>query len=410
MIRMTFTALALGTTLSTPALALEADAFAERLKAALAKSNYELTYDSASLDGSNVTLTNFSLGVALPPAPEGDAPEIPRLDGGDVTFENVTERDGGGYRVERIGRTDVSGSIDEVGGEDEPASYTIGEWAIEGLRVPAEGAEGFEAFINAERYFMRDATFSLAGEEYVTLASTEATSDLDANPLSSAATIEDMAVNLRVVADESPELKSWIEGTGYESLTIDGEFEGSWNEETGEFSIPTYRIVLEDMGQFDMDMSFGGLTKQVIDQMMAMTEASSSGDPQQQQAAQMQMMGLAAQLQFGGFEIGYRDGGMADKLLDYYAQTNGQTKEALVQQTIGALPFVLGQLQAPELASQVQEAVTAFLNDPQSIRISMKPDAMVPLVALMGAAASSPGDVAKALNAQVMANDAGAME
>ena len=399
-------ALVLGTALSTPALALEAEPFAERLKAAMTKSGYDLTYENASLDGSNVTLSGVVIGFAAGSAPEGvEAGEMPSFPAGDVTFEDVTEADEGGYRVGRIGRTDVSGQIPEVGGEDEPASFTIGEWAIEGLRVPGENATGISSFINAERYFVRDVEFDLDGEKYVTLASAEATGQLDANPYTSEATVEDMVVDLGVVADESPELKSWIEGTGYQTLTLDGEFEGSWNGETGEFDVPTYRITLEDMGTFDLSMSLGGMTEAFIEQLMAMSEASS--DPQQTQAMQMQMMGLVAQMSFGGFEIGYEDSGMGDKLLDYYAERNGQTRDELVQQTVGVLPLALAQLQSPELQAQITEAVTSFLNDPNSIRISMNPDAPVAFPVLMGAAATSPGQVLSALNAQVTANTAG---
>ena len=409
MIRKTFAAsLTLGVAFASPAFALEADAFAERLKAALQKSSYAMEYSTATLDGSNVTLEGVKLGID--PSAMGGGPDSTGaffIDDATVVFENVTEEEGG-YVVGRIGRTDVTGEIPEVGGEDEPASYTIGEWFVENLRVPAEGATGLASFINADRYGIRDVAFSLAGQQYVTLASAEATGTIEGNSYDTDATLSEMVVDLSVSADESPELKSWIEGTGYKILTIDGEFEADWNMDDGMFSIPTYSFTLRDMGQFSMDMAFGGLTESVFEQLMEVSQAG-NGDAQAQQAAGMQMLGLLAQLSFGGFEISYRDAGMADTLLEYYASENGQTKDQLVQQTVGALPIVLGQLQSPELQAQVQEAVTSFLNDPTSIRLSLKPDTPLPFPAIMGAAAS-PSALAEALNAQVTSGELGAME
>ena len=48
--------------------------------------------------------------------------------------------------------------------------------------------------------------------------------------------------------------------------------------------------------------------------------------------------------------------------------------------------------------------MTAFLNDPKSITVSLKPDANVPVMALVGAGMSSPGALAAALNLKVTAN------
>ena len=409
MIRKTFAAsLTLGVAFASPAFALEADAFAERLKAALQKSSYVMEYTDATLDGSNVTLEGMKLGIDASAMGAGpDSANAFFIQDATVNFENVTEENGG-YVVGRIGRTDVTGEIPEVGGEDEPASYTIGEWFVEGLRVPAEDATGLASFINADRYAIRDVSFALAGQQYVTLASAEATGTIEGNNYDTDATLSEMVVDLSVSADKSPELKSWIEGTGYKIITIDGELAGTWNLDDGQMSIPTYSFTLRDMGQFSMNMALGGLTEPVFEQLMELSQAGNA-DAQAQQAAGMQMLGLLAQLSFGGFEISYRDDGMADNLLEYYASENGQTKDQLVQQTVGVLPFILGRLQSPELQAQVQEAVTSFLNDPKSIRLSLKPDAPLPLPAIMGAAAS-PSALTEALNAQVRSGELGAME
>ena len=380
------------------ALALEAEAFAERLKQAFDAQPLTFEYGGATLEGSNVTLSDVKIGV------EGASTPL-AVD--EMTFENVTE-DEGGYRAERMVRSDVKGDLPDFG-ENSKASYSIASWGIEGLVLPSENAEGNVAVLSStgivyDRMFIDDAQLVVDGNPFVTLASAEATVDIDASPMGFGGDVTDLKVDLTLPPDPSGELKAWVEGTGYETIEVDMKLEGSWAPDTGVLDMPTYQFAFADMGTLDMNLNIGGYTPAFIEQLQNVQKQMSSGDEQAQQAAGMQMLGLVSQLTFGGFALGYDDEGAANRLLDYYAETNGQTKDELVQQTVGILPLVLGQLGAPDLQAQIQEAVTTFLNDPKSIRVSLEPDTPVAFPALMGAAMSSPAALAQALNAKVMAN------
>ena len=397
--RLAFAGTAL-TVLMAPvsALALEADAFAERLKSALEGVGYKVEYSGATLDGSNVVLEDVKLGVSTVPDSLGV---------GQLTFEDVTEENGT-YRVARIGNTDVTGQLPPTP-DGREGSFSIGEWAIENMVLPGEGDTSVSGILSAigfgyDRVFLSDAEVSVGGTPVVTLASAESTYDLNATPTTFTADVTDMKVDLTVPPDPSGELTRWIEGTGYDAIEMDIDMDGSWDPASGLIDIPTYRFDLVDMGSLDMELKIGGYTTAFMDSLQQVSQQMNSEDPQAQQAANMQMLGLVSQLQFGGFLLGFEDAGMTNRLLDYYAQTNGQTKDQLVQQTVNIMPLVLGQLQAPELQAQIQEAVASFLNDPKSITLSAKPDTMLAFPVLMGAAMSSPADLAKALNAQVTAN------
>ena len=397
--RLAFAGTAL-TVLMAPvsALALEADAFAERLKSALEGVGYKVEYSGATLDGSNVVLEDVKLGVSTVPDSLGV---------GQLTFEDVTEENGT-YRVARIGNTDVTGQLPPTP-DGREGSFSIGEWAIENMVLPGEGDTSVSGILSAigfgyDRVFLSDAEVSVGGTPVVTLASAESTYDLNATPTTFTADVTDMKVDLTVPPDPSGELTRWIEGTGYDAIEMDIDMDGSWDPASGLIDIPTYRFELADMGSLDMELKIGGYTTAFMDSLQQVSQQMNSEDPQAQQAANMQMLGLVSQLQFGGFLLGFEDAGMTNRLLDYYAQTNGQTKDQLVQQTVNIMPLVLGQLQAPELQAQIQEAVASFLNDPKSITLSAKPDTMLAFPVLMGAAMSSPADLAKALNAQVTAN------
>ena len=396
--------LALGTAFTTQAHALEADAFAERLKAAFEAQSLTLAYNGATVDGEDVVLSNLKLGVQDLQTDD----ELPNLTFEEVRFEDVTETDGGGYRVGRVGRNDVSYDIPEIGPEDEQASFTIAEWAFEGITIPGTEPTGplapfGDGAVLIERAFLNDMQFKLAGEDYVSLASAEYTTDVSDTTLSTSGSFTDMVVDLSVSADRSEDLKEWIDGTGISSLNIDAETDSTWNLETGALDQPTFRVALDGLGSANLEMSLGGVTSQFAQAAMDIGEQMENATAQQQQALGLQMMGLAAQLQFGGVEFTYDDDGLGDKIIPYYAEIDGQSKEELVQEVAAVLPRVLSQLQAPELQAQIEEAVTSFLNDPQSFTVSLKPDAPVPFAAL-AAAATQPAQLFQALNAQVNAN------
>ena len=392
---------------ASPALALEAEGFAEALKTTLGKQGADLAYNAATLDGSNVVLEGASIGLADVADPEM------RAFFDTLTFENVAESGDGGYTAERLGATDVTGELPPMkGGEGQPeraATYRIGEWAMENINLPGPNATGQLAELSSaglfyDRAFIRDAEIKVEDQTFVTLASAESVNSYASNPVTFDATIDSATIDLSVPPDPEGQMTAWIEGTGYQTITLDSVTKGTWELDSGLIELPTSSITLRDMGALNMELAIGGYTPALAKQIQEASQNASSGDAQAQQAAGMQIMGLMSQLQFGRLIIGYDDSGMADKLLDYYAKENGQTKEELVQQTIAILPLMLGQLQAPELQAQVQEAVTSFLNDPQNIKVSLQPDAQVPVMALVGAAMSSPAALAQALNAQVTAN------
>lgn len=406
--------LALSTALALaplPALALEADGFAEAFKALIAAQDGDLNYASASLDGDAVTLTGATLAPVLP---EGVETEAPTIELGDLTFQGVTETEIG-YEAASLMREGVSGSADDINEEGDDLSWAIGRLGMEGITVPNAEADSEKAVMARtgafyDRGFIEDASISLNGEEYVTLASAETGADIDASPVTFAGSITDLVTDLTVAADKAPDLQAWIEGTGYDVITIDYESDGTWDLEDGTLDAATNRLTLEGMGEFDMTLNLAGMTPAFLEAVQEASEQLQSGEQAAQQAGQMQVLGLLSQLSFGELTLAYRDGGMADKLLDYYATVEGTTREQLVTDTLAVLPLALGQLGAPELQAQITEAATAFLNDPQSMVVSLKPDAPVPAPVLMGAAASSPAQLFEALNATVTSNEMGAME
>ena len=397
--------------LAGPAHALEAGAFGEALTAFMAKQSLSLSYDSATLDGDDVVLTGLTIG---PATPVEVADNDMTFDFGEARFEGVTETDGGGYNVAMIGRENVSGEFtnpEEETGKNETIGYSLGGWGVENMRIPsADGTSGDELAalgLAYDRAFMNDLVVTVDGERTGSIESAESTIAAG-QPVTITTSLTGADIDMTTFTEE--DLAAWVEGTGYESISGDYESVATWDLASGLLSAETNRLTLDGMGEFNIALAFSGYTPAFVESVSQATSQMQSGDSQAQQAAGMQMLGLMSQLSFGELTLGYRDGGMADTLLEYYAQENGQTKDELVRQTVSVLPVALGQLGVPELQAQITEAVTDFLNDPKSITVSLKPDAPVPAPVLMGAAASSPAQLVDALNATVTSGEAGMME
>ena len=400
-------ALALSVFAGSPAYALEANAFAEALQSMTKRLGYDIQYGSASLDGSTVVLSDVSIGIVAMAA----AGEDTRLSvQNDVRFENVAELGGGGYKVERVGRDNVGGTI--TGDDGVTVDYSIQSWAVEGLTIAGDGTDMDSTRARAgliyDRASLERARIAVDGQEFMTMNNAQSLIEMNGDIANFNATMDQMVFDMTVPPDEA--LKEWVQGTGYDRITANYFAEGTWNVTTGQLDAPTNNLRFEGMGELNLNLALDGYTPAFVESLQSLTEQMNSGDENAQQAAGMQMLGLVSQLSFGRLVLSYRDGGMTNTLLEYYAKENGTTKEALIAQATGMMPIALAQIGVPELQAQIQEAAVNFMNDPKSLTIALEPDAPVAFPVIMGAAMSSPAELAKALNATVRANEAGMME
>ncbi len=106
----------------------------------------------------------------------------------------------------------------------------------------------------------------------------------------------------------------------------------------------------------------------------------------QNEGAGMAVIGLISQLYLQSAELAFHDNSLTNRLLDYYAKQNNQTREQMVTGLVGSLPLALGYLQNPEFQAEVTAAVKDFLENPKALRIAIAPAAPVPATQILGAA------------------------
>ncbi|MCQ0989193.1 hypothetical protein [Jiella marina] len=385
-------ALTAGLLMSTSAFAADAEAFAERLKAVAGKQNFTLTYDSAVSEGDNVILQGVS------GAPTGESAE----EIGDVTFENVTGSTADGWRVERIPVQDIDVTEDGM-------RTTISGISIEGVELLPEGARSDMPAVKqvSELYFERAGVESVTvekdGQQVFDLSGVKVENTIaDDGTFSSDMDLGTFNVDF-TTAD--PEAAKTMTELGYETLSGTIKGSSSWDPTSGSIDLDPFEIDVENVGNLSFTFDMSGYTPAFIQSMQQISQQMAQ-NPEGNQNSGMAMMGLMSQLSIGSADLTFTDDSLTNKLLDYYAGQQGQTREQLVQMISGMAPMMLAQLQNPEFQQKVNDAVSSFLQDPQSISISIDPESPVPAMQIVGAAMGAPQTLPQVLSLDVTANEA----
>ncbi len=389
----TFGKLAISTVLlaipSGSAMAQDATAVADRLKAALVEQGVDVSWTGVTGDASSLVLE----GVSVKPTAEAEALPI-----GDVTLAGVTE-EAGGYTVGTLTTTPFSKTEDGM-------TLDMSAFVIKGMTIPAAGETNPMAAImlydSAELASMSvkagDKTaFSMNGLGF------ELNAPEGATAMDFTGSADSFTADLTLVED--PKSKAVIEALGYQ--TINGVFEmaGSWQPADGRLALSQYDMSVKDAGTLGISFDFGGYTLDFVKSMQEtskkMAEQPQGGD---NSAAGLAMLGLMQQITVVSSAIRFEDDSLTGKVIDYIAAQQGAKPADIANQAKAIVPFLTGQLNNPELAAQITAAVTAYLDNPQNIEVAAAPPAPVPFALIMAGAMSNPIDLTKTLGVKVTAN------
>ncbi|WP_011580462.1 MULTISPECIES: hypothetical protein [Chelativorans] len=390
-LRPLFLASLLVTVSSSHVFAVEAQAVGERLKALLSKQGIEFTYTDARMDGNDVALS----GTAVKGPEGGDG-----LDLGELTLEDVTEEPDGTYRVGRL-------ALDAFEQQEGDLTISMEEATIEGLVLPRdEASDPFGGFMRYDHAAV--ARIDVENEDGPLATVENLVADLtiadDNSAVDFNGTAESFSLNLQAMV-ESGNAAGLLEDIGYQQITGSASMEGRWQPSDGRLTLSRYEAVIDDAGTLSFLFDLSGYTPQFIQAAAEIAKEMDQSRGDQQQAAQgMAMLGLLQQLTFHGTAIRFTDNSLTGKLLDYQAEQMGSTPDALIGQAKAIIPAQLGPYLGAEAAESVAEAVGTFLENPENIEISAKPENPVPLAMLAAAAMASPEMLVKQIGLAVKAN------
>lgn len=391
--RSAFSKLALSTFLFTlplnAALAQDATAVAERLKAVLAAQNLTLSWTSVSGDASEAVLEGTSIAMAGEDKP---------VSVGKVTLGGITEENGG-YKIETL--STEAYSLTEGTTKVDVSPLTIGN-----VSLPAEGStDPLASFLMYETANLDNVSVKIGDKQafQMTNFAAEVTPPADGNAMEFTGSAEKFTADLSLVED--PQSKAAIDALGYQNISGDFQLAGTWQPTDGRMALSNYDITVDDAGTLGMTFDLGGYTvdflKSVQDLQKKMADQPEGTDNSAQGLA---MLGLMQQLTFNGATVRFDDDSVTNKVLEYVGKQQGMSAKDIANQAKAIVPFMLMELNNPELAAQVTAAVTAYLDNPKSLEIAAKPASPVPFALLAASGMSNPKELPKTLGLTVTAN------
>lgn len=373
------------------ALAQDATAVGERLKAAFAEQGVEVSWSNISGDASEMVLADTVITISGAPA---------KTPLGKVTLTDITE-DGGAYTIGKV--TLPNYSMTEDG-----ATVDITGISLTGLKLPAEGdSDPIAALMLYDAADMESLTVRIGDKIPFSMNQLhfEITAPEDGQPMEFTGAAEKFTADISMVEDA--EAKKTMDALGYQ--TINGYFElaGSWQPTDGRLELSQYDISIDKAGTIGFTFDLGGYTPDFIKAMQKMQKDMAAQPAGGDNSAQgLAMLGLMQQLTFHSASMRFDDDSLTSKALEFVAAQQGMKGADLANQAKAIVPFLMAQLNNPDLTTQVTAAVTAYLDDPQSIEVSAEPENAVPFAVIMaGAMSPSPQDLLKTLSVSVTANE-----
>ncbi|HTV69356.1 MAG TPA: hypothetical protein VMF90_12535 [Rhizobiaceae bacterium] len=371
--------------------AQDAAAVAERLKAVLAINGMELAWTGVTGDAASMVIEGTTLGVP------GEAQKVPL---GNVTLTDIKEENGG-LVIGGVALPDYTHTEDGV-------TMDINGVTMAGIRLPAEGST--DPVANLMMYDTADVaniSFKMGDKTAFQMTDThfEVTPPADGKAMEFSGAAEKFTADLSLIED--PQSKPVIEALGYSQINGFFELEGSWNPSDGRMALSQYDITVENAGTYGMTFDLGGYTPEFIKQLQEMQKQIAAQPEGADSSAQgLAMLGLMQQLTFHSASIRWDDDSLTGKVLEFVGKSQGMSAADVANQAKAVVPFLLAQLNNPELTQQATAAVTKYLDDPQSLEIVAEPADAVPFALIMaGAMSPSPQDLVKTLGVTVEAND-----
>ncbi|MEO3387650.1 hypothetical protein [Mesorhizobium sp. CAU 1741] len=372
---------------SSLAHAQDAQAAVDRLKQIVEEQGAVIVWDRVDVSGDSAVLVNTAIGSA-----------DERMPFGDITLNGISRVENG-FRVEEMVTEPFS-----IG--DETGSVQVEDTVVSGLLLPDEGnIDDFGGSVFYESASVSNVSVTVEDTEIASLTNfwTEMTAPEDGEPMDYSGGAEQFYIDLSMIED--PNQKAVLQALEYEELFGAFDFAGYWQPTDGRFALTEYNMSVEDAGTLGIMLDIGGYTPSFITSLRDLQMQMAANPDGDSSAQGLAVLGLMQQLSFHSAEISFTDDSLTSKVLEFVASSQGMSASDVANQAKAVLPFMLGQLGNPELTMQATQAVTAYLDDPQVLRIKAAPPGPVAFALIMAGAMSAPAELTKTLGVSVSAND-----
>ena len=388
--------------LMQPAMALDAQTFVDRIAAVYKIGGYDIEFGAATLDGDTITVDGAKVTLA---GMEGETWNIDTT----LTFTGVADTENGGFTADKLTIPDVDTDLSQ----DPVGHVSLVDIVASDLYLPPADQVNVTALLESVGSFTTGPLkVTRDGADFLSVDSIEAINEFsydDADALSniiSSFSVKGIWADLKAVSEEDAEAGATIQALGLTEINGDITQNMTWSMADGHIVIEDFLFDFADIGAINFRADIAGFTPAVLEKIYAM-QASSAGATSDEAQAQQMMVGmeLLQALTLTSSSLRYDDAGLAPKLLDMFAAQSGADRASFVEGLKAMVPQLVGQAGIPALTDMVVPAANAFLDDPQSFEVAVRPATPTTLLVL-SAAAANPAGLISALGLAVTANQA----
>jgi hypothetical protein len=351
------------------------------------------TYKSVNADGGNVTIEGLEANMA----PQGGTGTA-KFTVAKIELEEVTDEENGIIEVGSATYTDTKIEIADQGMAFSVAipEGTVEDWYLKSLGDNPTPADKLRASLSIARKASTGPITITAAGQTVTADSYQMTWDGD--PATGSGKIDGKITNIAIpesvlaLADPTGTLKN----LGYSSLSFDIGGAGTISNDGNQFGMDLDGYYAgKDIGTFKMGFAVAGISMELIE---AMQKLEPNADPSA-------LLPLAQSANFSRLVIRFEDSGITGKLIPLAAQMQGTDPQTMIANAGAMVQIGMSALNAPALTEQVVKAVSAYLADPRSITVSLKPASPLGISQLMTISPADPAAAVNMLGVNVTAND-----
>ena len=321
---------------------------------------------------------------------------------GSMTLEDVSEEDDGLYDIGSATFSNVKAEMkgpDSQGFVAEMPEGSAEDWYI-------KDAGGQPTAMDAMRASMTVAKKMSSGKITVTAMGQTFTTDgyestWDGDPATGAGTFSTKISNVVIpeAALAAIDPSNTLKQLGYSGLTFDISGDGTFSIDGDNMGLDmNFAYAGKDMGALKFSISASDIPVAIYGELQ---KAQTTGKEPDFSALMPQLQNVS----FGGFTFRFEDASITKKLLPMAAAMQGMDEAAMVANAGAMIQMGLMQLNNQDFTNQVVGAVNAFLKDPKSLTIALKPAAPVKVQELMTLNPADPNAAITKLGVSVTAND-----
>lgn len=365
-----------------------AEEIGNRLGRLMASEAVALHWDA--IDGSG---NDFILRGARAEAKDGGVPAVI----GDITLRNVTEIDGGDYRVDEM--EIPSFSISRAG-----LTVVMTGALMEGLLLAGPNStDPLAGKMISESARINEMSASSGGSELFSMSnfSYQIERSNDGWDMTYTGAAEKFSSDLSKIED--PQAAAMLAALQIQQISGSMETAGSWSLKTGKAGLDKFDITFDNRGKIGLTTSMDGYTQAFMKATDEARAAAANGTPEQAQAQGLALLGLQQQITISSASLRYDDASFAMRALEMAAATQNARASDLPGTAQMMLPMLLPQYLPPDMVQQVTAELVKFLREPKNIEVSIAPAEPVALFVL-SAGMGDPKATAAALGLKVVAN------